>query len=98
MGKHQFHPSGGQPQAHISPLPTRGQTPETREATTMQPIESRPDKKPEKMKCQRNMSWMKEQGKTPEEQLSEVNIGNPPEKDFKVMIVRVIQDLGKHWR
>ena len=31
---------------------------------------------------------MKEQDKTPEKQLSEVEIGNLLEKEFKVMIVR----------
>ena len=29
---------------------------------------------------------MKEQDKTPEEQLSEVQIGNLPEKEFRIMI------------
>ena len=38
---------------------------------------------------------MKEQGKTPEEQLSETEIGNLLEKEFRVMIVKMIQDLGK---
>ena len=34
-----------------------------------------------------------EQDKTLEEQLSEVEIGNLPEKEFRVMIVKIIQDL-----
>ena len=38
---------------------------------------------------------MKEQDKTPEEQLSEVEIGNLPKKEIRVMIVRMIQELGK---
>ena len=38
---------------------------------------------------------MKEQVKTPEEQLSEVEIGNLPEKEFRVMIVKMIQDFRK---
>ena len=38
---------------------------------------------------------MKEQNKTPEKQLNEVEIGNLPEKEFRIMIVKVIQDLGK---
>ena len=38
---------------------------------------------------------MKEQGKTPEKQLNEVEIGNLPEKEFRIMIVKMIQDLGK---
>ena len=37
---------------------------------------------------------MKEQDKTPEKQLNEVEIGNLPEKEFRIMIVKVIQDLG----
>ena len=41
------------------------------------------------------MSQMKEQDKTPEEQLSEVEIGNLSEKDFRVMLVKMIQDFGK---
>ena len=41
------------------------------------------------------MSQMKGQDKTPEKQLNEVEIGNLTEKKFKIMIVKVIQDLGK---
>ena len=41
---------------------------------------------------------MKEGDKTSEQQLSEVEIGNLPAKDFKVMLVKMIQDLGKRWR
>ena len=41
------------------------------------------------------MSYMKEQDKTPEEQLSEVEIDNLPEKEFRVKIVKMIQDLRK---
>ena len=37
---------------------------------------------------------MKEQDKTPEKQLNEVETGNLPEKEFR-MIVKMIQDLGK---
>ena len=38
---------------------------------------------------------MKEQDKTPEKQLNEAEIGNLPEKEFRIMIVKMIQDLGK---
>ena len=38
---------------------------------------------------------MKEQDKTPEKQLNEVEIGNLPEKEFRIMIVKMIQDLWK---
>ena len=47
------------------------------------------------MKRQRAMYQMKEQGKTPEKQLNEVEIGKLPEKEFRIMIVKMIQDLGK---
>ena len=38
---------------------------------------------------------MKEQDKSPEKQLNEVEIGNLPEKEFRKMIVKMIQDLRK---
>ena len=38
---------------------------------------------------------MKEQDKTPEKQGNEVEIGNLPEKEFRIRIVKMIQDLGK---
>ena len=47
------------------------------------------------MKKQKVVSQMKGQDKTPEKQLNEVEIGNLPEKEFTIMIVKMIQDLGK---
>ena len=41
------------------------------------------------------MYQIKEQDKTPEKQLNEVEIGNLPEKEFRIMILKVIQDLGR---
>ena len=42
---------------------------------------------------------MKGQDKTPENQLNEVEIGNLPEKEFRIMILKMIQDLKKReWR
>ena len=41
------------------------------------------------------MSQMKEQDKTPKKQLNEVEIGSFPEREFRIMIVKMIQDLGK---
>ena len=38
---------------------------------------------------------MKEQDKTPEKQLREVEIGNLLEKEFRILIVKMIQDAGK---
>ena len=41
------------------------------------------------------MYQMKEHDKTPEKQLHEVEIRNLTEKEFRIMIVKMIQDLGK---
>ena len=47
-----------------------------------------------KMKKQKVMSQMKGQDKIPEKQLNEVEIGNLLEKEFRIMIVKMILDLG----
>ena len=52
-------------------------------------------RKIDKMKRQRTIHQMKEQDKTPEKQLNEVKTGNLPEEEFRIMIVKMIQDLGK---
>ena len=39
------------------------------------------------------MSQKKGQDKIPEKQLNEVEIGNFPEKEFRIMIVKMIQNL-----
>ena len=52
-------------------------------------------RKIDKMKRQRAMYQMKEQDKTQGKQLNEVEIGNLPEKEFRMMIVKMIQDLRK---
>ena len=36
---------------------------------------------------------MKEQGKNLQDQINEEELGNSPEKEFRVMIVKVIQNL-----
>ena len=45
---------------------------------------------------------MKEQGKNPPDQTNEEEIGNLPEKEFRIIIVKMIQNLGnrmeKHTR
>ena len=50
------------------------------------------------MKKQKVMSQMKGQDKTPEKQLNKVEIGNLSEKEFRLMILKMIQDLRKEWR
>ena len=37
---------------------------------------------------------MKEQGENPPDQTNEEEIGSLPEKEFRVMIVKMIQNLG----
>ena len=44
-------------------------------------------------KKQKVMSQMKGQDKIPEKQLNEVEAGNLPEKGFRIMTVKMIQDL-----
>ena len=39
------------------------------------------------------MSQMKEQGKNLQDQINEEEVGNLPEKEFRVMIVKMIQNL-----
>ena len=51
-------------------------------------------RKRDKMKRQRTLYQMKEQDKTQEKQLNEAEIGNLPEKEFRVMIIKMIQNLG----
>ena len=41
---------------------------------------------------------MKGQAKTPEKQLNEVEIGKLPEKEFRIMTVKMIQNLGNRMK
>ena len=51
------------------------------------------------MKKQKVMFQIKEQDKTPEKkQLNKVEIGTLPEKDFRIMIVKMIQDPRRRWQ
>ena len=46
------------------------------------------------MKKQRNTTQMKEQSKNTEVQINEEKIGKLPEKEFRIMIVNMIKNLG----
>ena len=46
------------------------------------------------MRWQKNMSQMKEHGKNLQDQINEEEIGNLPDKEFRVTIVKMIQNLG----
>ena len=50
------------------------------------------------MKRQRNAAQMKEQTSNAQVQISEEEIGKLPEKDFRIMIVKMIQTLKIKWR
>ena len=58
------------------------------------------DKKPQLQKDRQDEKaegYIPDEGtrkKNPEKQLNEVEIGNLPEKEFRIMIVKMIQDLG----
>ena len=45
------------------------------------------------MKRQRNAQQVKEQDKCPPNQAKEEEIGNPPDKEFRIMIVKMIQNI-----
>ena len=45
------------------------------------------------MKRQRNTQQVKEQNKCPPNQTKEEEIGNPPDKELRIMIVKMIQNL-----
>ena len=47
-----------------------------------------------KMRRQRNTQKIKEQGEKSPDQTNEEEIGGLPEKEFRVMIVKMIQNLG----
>ena len=46
------------------------------------------------MRRQINTQQMKEQGKNPPDQTNEVEVGSLPEKEFRIIIVKMIQNLG----
>ena len=47
------------------------------------------------MRQQRNMFKRKKQDKTPGEELSDMEIGNLSKKEFKVMTIRIVKELGR---
>ena len=49
-------------------------------------------RKKKKMKRQRNTAQMKEQGRN-QDQINEEEISNLPEKEFRIMIVKMFQSL-----
>ena len=50
------------------------------------------------MKRQRNTTQVKEQTRNTEVQINEEEIGKLPEKEFRIMIVKMIKKLENKWR
>ena len=48
------------------------------------------------MRRQRNMAQMKEQIKTPEKELNEIEISNLAEAQFKTLVIRMLKELSEH--
>ena len=74
---------------------TRGQTKDTRTTSPRLPERKPHPSKLIIMKRQRVMSQITGQDKTPEKQLNEVEIGKLPGKEFRIIIMKMIQDLRK---
>ena len=49
-----------------------------------------------KLRRQRNMAQMKEQIKTPEKELSETEIANLPDAEFKTLVIRMLKELTEY--
>ena len=65
----------------------------------LQPVKGVPKySKLSKMRRQRNTQQMKEQGKNPPDLTNEEEISSLPEKEFRIMIVKMIQILEIEWR
>ena len=65
-------------------------TAEARRTTILQPVEQKPHSQKDRQN-EKTEDYVpeKEQDKTPEKQLNEVEIGNLPEKEFRIMIEKV---------
>ena len=50
------------------------------------------------MRRQKNTQQMKEQSKNPPDQTNDEEIGSLPEKEFRVMIVKISKILEIEWR
>jgi len=49
------------------------------------------------MKRQRNIQWVNEHDKCPPNQTKEEEIGSLPEKEFRIIIVKMIKILKTKW-
>ena len=94
VGRHQSLSPGNLHKPLDQPYPPGGRHQKQEELQTCSLRNDQKHRKLDRMRRQRNMSQMKEQDKI-REQLSEMEISNLPEKEFRIMIVKMIQDLRK---
>ena len=89
-------PSTRKPAQPTEPtLPTGGRQQKQQELRTCSLQRGNPKHiKLSKMRRQRNTLQMKEQGKNPQDQTNKEEIGSLSKKEFRVMIVKMIQNLG----
>ena len=93
VGRHQSLPSGSLTRPTSA---TRGQTLEARRTIILQSVERNPQIQKVRQ-TETTPKYVLDEGtrRTPEEQLSEVELGNLPEKEFRITTVKMIQDLRK---
>ena len=48
------------------------------------------------MRRQRNIAQMKEQNKTPEKELNEMEIANQSDAEFKTMVIRMLKEFTEY--
>ena len=82
-------------QASEPTSPTRGQIPEAGGTMSLQPAERRPQTQKIRQNEMTDKCVSKEQDKTPQENINEEEIGNQPKIEFRVMIVKMVQDFRK---
>ena len=94
VGRHQSHQEAySKPPYQLQPQGVGGQTSEPKGATTLLSAKRRSHQKSIQNEKAENYDSVKEE-KAPEKQLSDVEIINLHKKDFRLMIVKMIQDLG----
>ncbi|XP_058905064.1 endonuclease 8-like 3 isoform X3 [Kogia breviceps] len=77
---------------HTPMLDVSGQT--TSKTGIQHHLSKRGNKPKKKMKPRKHMLQMKEQGKNLQDQINEDEIGNLSEKEFRVVLVKMLQNLG----
>ena len=90
VGRHQSLPSGSLHQAPIPTLATRGADTRSKRGYNSIIYTKVTTPKTYKMKRQRTITQMRGKGKTPEKQLSDQEILSLPEKDFRLLMRKMM--------